>query len=309
MISVVIPVFNKEETVERCVRSALAQTYFDIEVIAVNDGSTDTSADILASIHDERLRIFTTVNGGVSRARNIGIEFAKSDLICFLDSDDFWADNFVERMHGLATLCPQAGLLCGRYQIQDENGSRRKGSYSLPPDHFGYVGNFFRTYRESKSLVCSSSVAVRKHAILGIGGFPAEAKVGEDVFTWLEIAKHYAVAADALICSTISHVDSRTADRALETTPYFISQNLNKNRSELNNRDFVDFLSYYSIVYSALSVISGRRDTALRYYELWKSIRQSTALLCLFIALSPKFIWVGVRGGARLAARLRTILR
>lgn len=308
MISVVIPIFNKRDTVEKSVRSALSQTFRDIEVIAVDDGSTDGSADILASIHDGRLRIVSTLNGGVSRARNTGIELAKSDLVCLLDADDSWSENFVERMHLLANRCPDAGLLCGRYQIEDEKGMRRIGSYSLAANHFGYVQNFFRTYRESNSLLCSSSVAVRKEVILGIGGFPTKASVGEDVFTWLEIAKCHAVAADALVCSTVSYADSRAVSRANGDIPYFIIRNLNKNYDTNSNKDLIDFISYYSKVYSALAVISGGTKLALRYFEIWKGVRISTALMCLCIALTPKFVWLTARRAARWAARLRTIM-
>lgn len=93
LISVVIPVYNVEDYLSRCINSILQQSYTNIEVILIDDGSIDSSGDIcdkFAAI-DKRIKVYHKTNGGVSSARNLGIEKAAGDYICFVDSDD-WVD-------------------------------------------------------------------------------------------------------------------------------------------------------------------------------------------------------------------------
>ena len=88
MISVIIPLYNKEQIIEKCIQSVLTQDYDDFEVVIVNDGSTDRSAEIVKRIDDSRIRLIEQENGGPSKARNIGVKNAKGDWIVFLDADD-----------------------------------------------------------------------------------------------------------------------------------------------------------------------------------------------------------------------------
>ncbi|MDA3733169.1 glycosyltransferase family 2 protein [Niameybacter massiliensis] len=98
--SIIIPCYNSQETIERCINSCLNQTYKNIEVIVINDGSTDLSLEICNKIMDERVKIFTQSNGGVSVARNKGIHESQGDYLMFLDSDDALEVNCVEKMMG-----------------------------------------------------------------------------------------------------------------------------------------------------------------------------------------------------------------
>lgn len=90
MISIIVPIYNSEKTLERCIKSATGQTYRDIEIILVNDGSTDRSDEICRSFEksDNRIRYYYKENGGVSEARNLGIREARGEFIMMLDSDD-----------------------------------------------------------------------------------------------------------------------------------------------------------------------------------------------------------------------------
>ena len=94
LISVAIPVYNGETTLRKCVDSILAQTYENIEVILVNDGSTDRSEDICRSYEqiDPRVKVISKENGGLSSARNAGIDKSRGEYIFFIDSDD-WIDS------------------------------------------------------------------------------------------------------------------------------------------------------------------------------------------------------------------------
>ena len=99
-ISVIVPVYNVEQFLPRCINSILAQTFTDFEVLLINDGSTDNSGRICDEYakKDNRIRLFHKGNGGVSSARNIGLKNVKGELICFIDSDDYLDKKFLQRM-------------------------------------------------------------------------------------------------------------------------------------------------------------------------------------------------------------------
>lgn len=97
-VSIIIPVYNVEKYLQKCLDSVQAQTFTDFEAICVNDGSTDGSAEILQryAFQDQRFKIITTVNGGLSSARNTGLKHAEGEYIYFMDSDDFIHNRLLE---------------------------------------------------------------------------------------------------------------------------------------------------------------------------------------------------------------------
>ena len=100
MISVIVPVYNRKETLERCVQSLRGQTYPDLEIILVDDGSTDGSGALCNALarEDVRIRVIHKENGGVSSARNAGIEAAKGEYLMFTDSDDYAEAQMAEKL-------------------------------------------------------------------------------------------------------------------------------------------------------------------------------------------------------------------
>ena len=104
--SVIIPLYNKAYSIERCIGSVISQTYQNFEIIVVNDGSTDDSAKkVINSYSNEitsgKIRIIYQPNKGVSVARNNGVEASNCEYICFLDADDEWKPHFLELMKNL----------------------------------------------------------------------------------------------------------------------------------------------------------------------------------------------------------------
>ena len=91
LISVIVPVYNVESYLEKCIESIQNQSYKSLEIILVNDGSTDSSGDICDkyAAHDKRIKVIHKKNGGLSSARNAGLEVANGDYIAFVDSDDY----------------------------------------------------------------------------------------------------------------------------------------------------------------------------------------------------------------------------
>lgn len=138
LISIIVPVYNRENVVVSCAQSLLAQTYTNLEIIFSDDGSEDGTLNLLYDLarQDERIRIIENQHGGPSSARNAALVTAKGEYIGFLDSDDMIASDMIERMH--KNLCrTDADLACCRFRIESntkkpfetENGT----SCVLPP--------------------------------------------------------------------------------------------------------------------------------------------------------------------------------
>ena len=102
-VSIIIPIYNAENHLNKCIGSVAGQTYGDLEIILVNDGSTDGSADICRSFaeKDPRIMLIDQKNAGVSAARNAGLEASTGELITFVDSDDYVSDDYIEYLTGL----------------------------------------------------------------------------------------------------------------------------------------------------------------------------------------------------------------
>ena len=111
MISVIIPLYNKETTIEQSIRSLLTQSFSDFELIVVDDGSTDGSAEKIRGITDERMILICQENGGPSKARNTGVKHARGEWIVFLDADDELLPDALQIMTAAIKRYPDADLV------------------------------------------------------------------------------------------------------------------------------------------------------------------------------------------------------
>lgn len=121
IISIIVPVYNAEDTLDRCVKSLMSQTYKNIEIILVNDGSKDASLDICKKYEkeDSRIIVINKDNGGVSSARNAGIDIASGKFIMFCDSDDWAEPNWCEEL--ITNYEPECLVMCGFYIEGNQN--------------------------------------------------------------------------------------------------------------------------------------------------------------------------------------------
>lgn len=129
LVSIIIPVFNVEQYIGKCLESVISQTYHNLEVICVEDCSTDRSAQILEQFIkiDSRINIiFHHENGGLSRARNSGLKIINGDYVTFIDSDDFIAENFVEKL--ICKICRTKAdfVLASTVEFEDDNISNKQ---------------------------------------------------------------------------------------------------------------------------------------------------------------------------------------
>ena len=98
-VSIIMPVYNKEKYIRRAIGSILSQTFLEWELIIVDDGSTDASYSICREYTDTRIQIYHVENGGVSRARNTGLTYAKGEYVTFMDSDDYISEDYLEKIY------------------------------------------------------------------------------------------------------------------------------------------------------------------------------------------------------------------
>lgn len=130
-ISVIIPVYNTENYLRKCLDSVLAQSFADFEVLLINDGSTDGSGKICDEYakKDKRIKVFHKENGGVSSARNLGLDNAKGEWISFVDSDDTVKENYLLNL--TLNIEFEIDLIIGGFIKTDENGNLIKGELKL----------------------------------------------------------------------------------------------------------------------------------------------------------------------------------
>lgn len=180
-VSIVMPAYNAGHYIEAAVRSVLNQTYTDFELIVVDDGSTDSTEEIVRRLSGADTRIVllrNEKNSGVSASRNAGVARAKGEWIAFLDSDDLWREDKLEKQLALLNRHPDGVLSYTASAFMDEAGNRY--SYMLEAEEETTYKTLLR-----KNLLSCSSVMVRRDVMLRypMGGD----HMHEDYAAWLQI--------------------------------------------------------------------------------------------------------------------------
>jgi glycosyltransferase involved in cell wall biosynthesis len=192
LVSVIIPAFNAERYLERAIDSVLSQTYSSIELIVVDDGSVDSTADICRSYGD-RIRYFYQENQGVSVARNRGIEEANGEYIAFLDADDWYLPNKLEDQVAALELHPAAGGATAAHIVKLADDERRNPPEGLvlgPGVEHGLI-DLYEHRSQGRFVIHTSTVLVRKSVLDAVGGFRPDLRFGEDVELWARIHGKY----------------------------------------------------------------------------------------------------------------------
>lgn len=189
MISVIIPLYNKEDTIARALDCVLAQTYQDFEVVVVDDGSTDDGAIVVERYADPRIRFIRQANAGVSAARNRGIEEAKGDYVAFLDADDEWLPEFLAEIVALQQEFPECRAQATNYIFNSYGVKSPTILRKIPFDNErGVLTNYFEVAAHSHPPVWTSAVCIERKLLQEIGGFPVGIKSGEDLLVWANVA-------------------------------------------------------------------------------------------------------------------------
>ncbi len=185
MISVVIPLYNKESTILDTISTVINQTFQNFELIIVDDGSTDNSISLIKkTFKNKALNIIFQKNQGVSVARNTGVENSKYDLIAFLDGDDLWEKEYLETMYHLTMKYPEAGLYCCAGLVKNADGSIFKRITNKITDKLSLI-DFFQN---PHVFVHTSATIVNKDKFNKVGGFPPNMIRNQDYALFFSIA-------------------------------------------------------------------------------------------------------------------------
>ena len=305
LVSVVIPLYNCEKYIMKAVQSILVQTYKRIELIIIDDGSTDSSLKIVKNIKDKRVRIITKQNGGLAQARNSGISESKGELIGFLDADDYWHPSKIERhlIHfesssdiGLSfsysQFCDENNNLIPLYQISMINNIKAKDIFFKNP-----VGNG-STFLIKRQLAHEIS-GLRNLKLSGIHLFNPDLSQSEDIECWLRITlgtnwkiegipyilTYYRINNFGLSSNLVKQYDSwDTTVKILKNKyPEFIKNNYSKAKSY-----YLRFLARRAYSSRRIKTSFGFFVKSLKEYPLIiieDPMRTSTTLLAILFSL------------------------
>lgn len=182
LVSVIIPTYNRHDTVGRSIESVLLQTYRPMEVIVVDDGSTDSTLEVLEG-YENAIRVVARANGGPSAARNSGVSVAKGEIIAFLDSDDTWRPEKLTRQIKLL-LDGGSGVPCCvcNSSLMDDAGSAQT-SFGVSNVDCGLKEGYWMNPAPlvaTRFILFNQVVAIRKSAFEKVGGFKENMRLLED---------------------------------------------------------------------------------------------------------------------------------
>ena len=287
IISVVVPLFNKEKYICRTITSVLNQTHKDFELLIINDGSSDNSVDVVKSFNDKRIRLINQKNGGVSKARNNGVMHSKSDWVAFLDADDEYEQDFLYEMNKFLTINHNKNLsfIGSNYFI----GSKERIAVSHVIRNGIY--DYFSLFRNQTSPNNSSTTVVNKSAFLKIGGFPEGVKQFEDWITWFKLAFAGEFGYISRPLAVYHYVENSVANTKRDAgdfyndailVPIVLLDYCNRYRlSSVRKNNVLDTISEFSVNIAIYLIMAGSRKLAIRIlrYSNFRSIILNTKIL------------------------------
>lgn len=309
-VSVVIPLFNKARHIERAIRSVLAQTHADLELVVVDDASTDGSGEIARRILDPRLRVVEQENRGECGARNRGIEESRRDLLAFLDADDEWFPKFLETVLGLRARHPEVGMYATAYCLGYADRLERPAFLGCPREkNGGLIPDYFESSLGPQP-VTSSSVLIPRKVLDEVGRFPAGVRAGGDLHTWTRIALRYRVAWSP-VEGAVYHLvaDNRVSQAVLEVPDLVLAEPIEEFlggglKPASSREGVVEYLNSQRLRLAVVCCLQGRRLWAL---ELLKRTRATARF-----KVRRRVVWVLALVPSpllRLALRSKSVLR
>lgn len=216
--SVVIPLYNKRNSLKACIESVLNQSYKDFELIVVDDGSTDGSKEIVREFEDKRIRLIEKKNGGVSSARNLGVRSARNSWIAFLDGDDIWTKWHLETIVRLAESEPLAMVLSSSIDsfIDSEGVECKLENVNREFNHY-LIKDLYADWLAKKQVICSSTAVVHISCFARVGFLREDLIRGEDTDFWARLFE----------CFSFARTDMITAFYRLESCDGNASRRVN----------------------------------------------------------------------------------
>jgi glycosyltransferase involved in cell wall biosynthesis len=186
IVSVIIPTYNNSAYLANAIESAIAQTFRDIEIIVIDDGSTDDTQKVLTCFGD-KIQVIHQCNQGPSAARNAGLRKSQGNYIAFLDSDDQWLPDKLTRQMPLFEMDPQVGVVFSDTFYVYKGKIQPKTSFQLRPPSSGFIFNSLF----GKNFIPMLTAIVRRECFNQVGFFDENLKACEDYDMWLRISKSW----------------------------------------------------------------------------------------------------------------------
>lgn len=278
LISVIIPTYNAEKTIEETVRSVFNQTLSDFELIIINDGSVDRTLEVVSAIDDPRLKVFSYPNGGVAVSRNRGLAKATGEYISFLDADDLWTPDKLAAQYQALQENPQAAVAYSWTDYVDESG-QFLGVCARATNS----GNLYQLLLLADVIGSGSNPLIKAEAIAKVGEFDPAVVPTEDWDMWIRLAEQFeyvAVPAVQILYRQLQNSGS-TNMRKMEVSSLRVLDKVFSKAPEsvqsiksviLGNR-------YKCFAWKALEGIPERHRALTGGRFLWNSIRQDRSLL------------------------------
>ena len=266
LISVIIPTYNRSQYICEAIDGALEQTYKNIEIIVVDDGSTDSTKDVLTK-YGSNVKYIYQNNAGPSVARNSGIKQSKGELLAFLDSDDIWLPQKLEKQLELIQQSPNIGLVsCGSYDIDSSGNIISK---PIIRRNYENMDILIKTLILRNVVGGGSIPLVRRECFDKLGLFSEDIIICEDRDMWIRIAKNYKIKfiEEPLIKYRIHGTNlNKDVTRIKENGRKLVERNVDK-------KDFLFKRKAYSYLYITLAwEYMDKRDGYSALINILKSI-------------------------------------
>ncbi len=260
-ISVVIPLYNKASEIELTLRSVFAQSLQPREIVVVDDGSTDGSAEIVESLRSPLVRLIRQQNQGVSAARNRAMREATGEWVALLDGDDMWCTDYLKTVSAMIERWPGCGAYGTGFFIDD--GERRVVARSCQQEG---VVDFFAESMRSYVLI-PSATTLRRDLALQLGGFPEGMRMGEDQFLWTKIARvaKVAIMPQPMIIYSRAATNRSAAIYRPEQTRFSFEQLYEPERKDLSN----EYIARVALSKALIDSSRGGTDVARRALEFF----------------------------------------
>jgi len=313
-VSIIIPLYNKEEYIVRALESVLSQSYADYEIIVVDDGSSDRGRFALEP-YTSKITYIWQENAGPGAARNRGVRESSGRYIAFLDADDYWLADFLRSSVAFLDCHPSVGVVSTAYFQRDASGCLVTSPGKRKPAE-GPIEDFFRVYAESP-FCCTGSVLLRKQAFVSIEGFREDLRTGEDVELWCCLGAttqwgyvaHSMVVIDRTDIKSVTRIDAAT--RLSLMVPYpdwerrilaLLQNNCVRSYQQVRWKRIMARLKFLTMCGEYRQM----RLLASEYCRKFSGLRKCTLAL---IARLPDPIVEGIRRCHRLRVRVRRSLQ
>lgn len=250
-VSVIVPAYNAEKTIIRTLDSIVCQTAKVFEIIVVNDGSVDKTQDLVTDYIKiyPNIKLINKTNGGVSTARNTGIKESRGDLIAFLDADDYWTKNKIEKQLNVFRDNPHIDLLGTA-----RNNEKFRNFFFKRIENLTFISSRFLLY---KNFFSTPTVIMKKSIVDNVGYFDERQKYAEEGDYWIRICKDNR-------CYLLNESLVMTDEK-----PYFGHSGLSGNIKEMEIGELKNLRTAYE-----LNIVNFLEYNFLRIYSLSKYLRR-----------------------------------